>query len=181
MTEAELAGQISIFAEPLKQHPNAFRITVEVSNTSAVEHPEIISRDDVFPQSFLSTNIILTTTNGRFISHQNPGEEWIDAIADCDNKNAWPILVEEAGQSILASPIILYDYPKINPESRLDLFDSTEIQEALLLHVNLLSDAEKEQIAAADEKLRAMLDKVSQVTPEQLLNIHSGLRDTGEA
>jgi hypothetical protein len=29
-----------------------------------------------------------------------------------------------------------------------------------------------------DEKLQAMLQKVSQITPEELINFHSGLKDT---
>ena len=34
------------------------------------------------------------------------------------------------------------------PESLGNLFDNTEIEEALLLHVQALSDSEREQIAA---------------------------------
>ena len=115
-----------------------------------------------------------------FISHQNPGEKWEAAIAGCENINTWPILIDESNTTLLSSPIILYDYPQINPQSSGDLFDSTEIEEALLLHVTLLSDDEKQRIAQSDEKLQAMLNKVSQVTPEELINFHSGLKDNTE-
>ena len=74
----------------------------------------------------------------------------------------------------------MYDYPQINPQSQGDLFDSTEIEEALLLHVNLLSDEEKKRIGQSDEKLQAMLQKVSEITPEELIKFHSGLKNSTE-
>ena len=45
--------------------------------------------------------------------------------------------------------IVLPDHPQIAPESRGGLFDSTEIEEALLLHVQVLSDEEREEIERA--------------------------------
>ena len=46
----------------------------------------------------------------------------------------------------LGAAIVLPDHPQLAPESRGSLFDNTEIEEALLLHVHALSDAEREQI-----------------------------------
>ncbi len=43
--------------------------------------------------------------------------------------------------TVLASPIILYDYPQIAPESAGDLFDGTEIDEILMLRIMTLTDA----------------------------------------
>ena len=47
---------------------------------------------------------------------------------------------------ILSSPIILYDYPQIAPESPGDLFDGTEIDEILALRILTLTDAEKLEV-----------------------------------
>ena len=44
---------------------------------------------------------------------------------------------------MLSSPIILYDYPQIAPESPGDLFDGTEIDEILTLRILTLTDEEK--------------------------------------
>jgi hypothetical protein len=171
----EIKGAVIIEATPAGRQ-NTFRITVTVINTTPVENAEQVARDEVLSQSFLSTHIILQAADASFISHQNPGEKWEALIAGCENINTWPILIGESNTILLSSPIILYDYPQINPKSSGDLFDSTEIEEALLLHVALLSDDEKQRIAQGDEKLQAMLDKVSQVTPEELINFHSGLK-----
>ena len=175
-----IKGAVVIEAAPLENMQDAFRITVNIANTTPVENAEAVSRDEVISQSFLSTHTILKTTDAEFISHQNPGEKWKASIAACQNINTWPILIDESNSTLLSSPIILYDYPQINPQSQGDLFDSTEIEEALLLHVNLLSDEEKKRIGQSDEKLQAMLQKVSEITPEELINFHSGLKNITE-
>ncbi len=53
---------------------------------------------------------------------------------------------ENARDAMLSSPIILYDYPQIAPESPGDLFDGTEIDEILALRILTLSDDEKREI-----------------------------------
>ena len=75
-------------------------------------------------------------------------------------------------------PLFYTTIPGSIPQSSGDLFDSTEIEEALLLHVALLSDEEKKRIAQSDEKMRAMLDKASHVSPGELVDLHSGLKET---
>ena len=44
---------------------------------------------------------------------------------------------------MLSSPIILYDYPKLAPESAGPMFDGTEIDESLTLRILTLTDEEK--------------------------------------
>ncbi len=57
--------------------------------------------------------------------------------------NTYPVLATDADDAVLGAAIVLPDHPRIAPESRGGLFDSTEIEEALLLHVQTLSDAER--------------------------------------
>jgi hypothetical protein len=175
ISSSAINGTLVIEASSVENVPDAFRITINITNTTPVKNAVTITRDDVFSLSFLSTHTILKTT-GEFISHQNPGE-WKSAIEKCFNINTWPILMDESNRTLLSSPIILYDYPRINPLSAGDLFDSTEIEEALLLHVAMLSDDEKKRIAQSDEKLQAMLAKVSMVTPRELVSFHSVLKN----
>ena len=51
--------------------------------------------------------------------------------------------------------------PQIAPESRGNLFDATEIEEALLLHVQALSDAERAAIAEQDPAVREMIARAA--------------------
>ena len=62
------------------------------------------------------------------------------------------VLVGAEGENdaLLSSPIILYDYPQIAPESADPLFDGTEIDEILTLRIMTLSEDEKREIRQED-------------------------------
>jgi hypothetical protein len=174
-TMLPVQGYASIKADKLENNNNAFRISVSIINTSVLANEKGLSRDEALLQSFLSTHIILTAEKGTFISAQNPPEDFREAAEHCENIGTWPILIDEENTTMLCSPIIVYDHPKIHPKSKGDLFDSTEIEEALILHFATMSDEEKNNIAAGDEKLRAMLDKVNRMTADEVIGLHGGM------
>ena len=78
---------------------------------------------------------------------------------------------------MLASPIILYDYPAVAPESAGALFDSTEIDEILTLRVLTLTDEEKAEARATDVHAAAIIDRCEAMTPDELQRLHGVLRD----
>ena len=61
--------------------------------------------------------------------------------------------------AIISSPIILYDYPKIAPESPGDLFDAAEIDEILTLRIMAMTDQEKREMRHVDEQARRILER----------------------
>ena len=88
------------------------------------------------------------------------------------------MLVGEEGQcdTLLSSPIILYDYPQIAPESAGDLFDGTEIDEILSLRIMTLTDDEKREMSQSDDRARAMLERTETMPAEQFMKLHGVLR-----
>jgi hypothetical protein len=94
--------------------------------------------------------------------------------AECQNTGVWPVLVGEPGDRsvVLGSPIILYDYPQIAPESKGDLFDGTEIDEILTLRILTLTDEEKQELRKCDERARRMLERIESAPGEDLLDLH---------
>jgi hypothetical protein len=100
---------------------------------------------------------------GRFVS---PLE------SDCRSVNTYPVLATPEDDAVLGAAIVLPDHPQIAPESLGNLFDSTEIEEALLLHVKALSDEERDQIAAQDPAVSEMVARAGATTPEELLALH---------
>ena len=72
---------------------------------------------------------------GRFVSPlENDGAAGA-AVAGCENVNTFPVLASPDDRAVLGAAIVLPDHPRIAPESLGNLFDNTEIEEALLLHV----------------------------------------------
>ena len=81
-------------------------------------------------------------------------------------------------RAVLGAAIVLPDHPEVAPESLGNLFDNTEIEEALLLHVQALSDSEREAIADQDPAVREMIERADAVTNEEMLDLHGLMRAT---
>ena len=123
-----------------------------------------LSRADALRFSLISTHPVLTVTGGgRFVSQLD---------APCDSVNTWPVLASPDDAVMLGAAIVLPDHPRIAPESRGNLFDNTEIEEALVLHVHALSDDERAEIGHQDPAVREMIDRAMGVTSGELLELH---------
>jgi hypothetical protein len=147
------------------------RVTVEVHNTADV--PDGLSRTEALEHALLSTHVVIRCgTGGRFFSPIAPPDEAATAVMTCANVNTFPVLASENDDAVLGAAIILPDHPQLAPESRGSLFDSTEIEEALLLHVLALSDGERAEIEHADPAVRAMIERAVAATPQDIAGLH---------
>ncbi len=160
------------------QSARLYKITVRILNLTPFEHAEQKSRDEALLQSLASAHTILGVQAGEFVSLLDPPEEFKEAAASCANQGTWPVLAGEAGASdlMLSSPIILYDYPQIAPESAGDLCDGAEIDEILLLRILTLTEEEKREMRSADDRARQILERTEQLSPEQLMKLHGVVR-----
>jgi hypothetical protein len=157
-----------------------YKLTVRVSNTTAFENAGQKSRDEALAHSLASAHTILAVReSGEFVSLLEPPEEFGEAAASCENKVTYPILVGEGGERdcMLSSPIILYDYPQIAPESPGDLFDGAEIDEILTLRILTMTDEEKREMLSTDERARKILERSENLSPEQFMKMHGILRE----
>src|SRR6185295_5699830 len=137
------------------------------------------TRDEALLRSFVSTHTILTAQNGDFISLLDPPERFREAAGGCSNVGAYPVLVGDEGarDCMLSSPIILYDYPQIAPESAGNLYDGTEIDEILTLRIMTLTDEEKHEMRGADQRARQLLERTEKMSVEQLLKMHGSMKE----
>lgn len=153
-----------------------FRVTLQFRNTTCCLAG---SRDDALMHSFASAHAVLQVRDAEFVSQIDPPEDLRDAVKQCQNTGVWPVLVGENGAHdiTLGSPIILYDYPQIAPESRGDLFDGTEIDEILTLRILTLTGEEKEEMRRSDERARQLLERLETAPFEHLLDLHGAMRN----
>ncbi len=150
------------------------RVTLSVENSTPLTEEEATGdRKDALLKSMLSTHLLLRVENDRFVS---PLERGDDGVAGCCQVNTWPVLATPNDDSLLGPTIMLPEHPEIAPESVNDFFDGTEIEEALVLHIQALSDQEREEIAAQDPKVREMLARADATTPQQLMDLHGRVR-----
>ena len=169
-----LHGAVEVGAEPLRE--GAYRVTVRITNTTPWGGED---RESTLKQTFVSTHTTLEVEGGEFVSLMDPPEELREAAEGCENLKTWPVLVGEEGEKnmLLSSPIILYDYPQIAPESPGDLFDGTEIDQMLILNVLNLTDEEKEEMRASDPRGREILERCESLSTEELMKLNGTFRD----
>jgi hypothetical protein len=123
--------------------------------------------------SLISTHIVVQVAGGgRFVS---PLES-----EGCQSINSFPVLATPEDDAILGAAIVLPEHPRIAEESRVNLFDNAEIEEALLLHVHALSEDERAAIADQDPAVREMIARALATTPEDMIRLHGGLKPTSE-
>jgi hypothetical protein len=135
-------------------------------------------RGDVLPHSLVSAHTILRVRGGEFVSLLDPPENLRDAASQCHNVGVWPVLIGDEGvrDTMLSSPIIVYDYPRIAPESAGDLFDATEIDEILSLRIMTLTDEEKAEVRRSDERARRLLERTESLSAEAMMRLHGTMR-----
>ena len=151
------------------------RLRVQVDNTGV----PAADKDDAIRRSLIGAHLLLVVEGAQFVSLLDPPDDLREEAAGCSQHRLYPVLIGEPGQAdqVLASPIILYDYPEIAPQSPGALFDSTEIDEILTLRTMTLTDEEKAAARATDPLAAEIIDRCDQLSPEQLQAMHGLLRD----
>jgi len=144
-----------------------YKLTAILRNTS--ESAELIS-----------AHAVISVSEGELVSVTDPPASLASAASQCVNAGVWPVLVGAPGarDAMLASPIILPDYPEVAPESAGDLCDATEIEEILTLRILTLTDEEKAEVRASEERAREILERAESLPAEHLMKLHGTIRGT---
>ena len=170
-------GTVRLSAERLEGPYGLVRLRLVVENASAWHDPRA-DRAVALRHSLVAAHSLLGVDQGVFLSLLDP-PEWAKPAAEaCQNLRTWPVLIGDEGRrdAMLSSPIILYDHPTIAPESPGDLFDATEIDEILTLRTMALTEDEKREARATDERAAAIIDRVDNMPPELLERLHGAVR-----
>jgi hypothetical protein len=172
-----LDGELQVRADPLPGPFGGHRLTLRMTNSSLWHRPEA-TRDDALSRALIAAHTLLSLSAGGFLSATDP-PEWASTLSrECRYEGAWPVLVgpPDSADTVLCSPIILYDHPTVAPESAGNLFDGTEIDEILTLRTMTLTDDEKRQARATDDRAAELIDRVDNLPPELLDRLHGSIR-----
>lgn len=184
-TREALDGRIDVACRPVDE--NVVRVAVELVNMTPMTGVDASDRDGLLMRTFASAHAVLQVEGGEFLSQTDPPADYQEAAAACRNEGAWPVLVgdESKGErhTLLASPIILQDYPQIAPESAGDYYDGTEIDEMLALRILTMTEEEKGEMRGIDEHARSLLERTESLGSDHLASLHGTLRgvDPGPA
>jgi hypothetical protein len=170
-TRRALHGQLDISGE---RDGDLLRVSFEVRNTA----PPAADKDEAIAVSLIGTHLLLSVTDGEFVSLLEPPDSAAAAVARCTHHRCFPVLAgpPDDRSLVLVSPIILYDHPEIAEQSKGALYDSTEIDEILTLRIMTMTDEEKAQARATDPLAAQIIDRCDAMSPEALLDLHGVLR-----
>ncbi|OEV03233.1 hypothetical protein AN216_12830 [Streptomyces oceani] len=140
--------------------------------------PGRLTRDEALRQALVATHTLIGGQGVEFVSLTDPPEWAARHAAGCRNVHTFPVLAGEEGsrELVLSAPIILPDHPRVAPESPGDLHDSAEIDEILSLRTLLLTDEEKREARATDQRAADILERVEQLPPEVFERLHGAIR-----
>ncbi|MCZ7433317.1 hypothetical protein [Streptomyces sp. WMMC1477] len=187
-----LTGTVALRAEALDG--GVHRVEVRVENTTRCPAPQPgdrAAREKAAAHALISTHTVLHCEGARFVSLLDPPPHLAEAAAGCRNEGVWPVLVDggpgglgagraertAGAHTVLASPVTLYDFPAVAPESPGDLFDGTEIDQLLVRCVLSLTEEEQAEARAADPRAREILDRCSRLSPAELAALHGTIRE----
>jgi hydrogenase maturation protease len=175
-TQHEIRGAMTVSCESIRE--GLLKLTIRISNETELAG-DTADRNSALFRSLLSAHMILSADGAEFVSLLDPPEAVRALAAGCKNEGNFPVLVGEAGERhmLLCSPIILYDYPQIAPESAGDFYDATEIDEMLTLRLMTLADPEKDEICRADTRARDLLQRTQENARQQLMRTHGTIRN----
>jgi hypothetical protein len=159
--------------------PNGIcKVHLQLQNCNPLSGGSKATREEALPISLVSAHALLRVNGAKFVSLIEPPEIYREVVADCRNAGVFPVLAgnEPDRTMMLCSPIILYDYPKVAPESDGDFFDGTEMDEMLTLRVLTLTDAEKDEMRNCDPRASRILDRAESFTAESLMRAHGVIR-----
>lgn len=172
-----VSGRLRLSAEALPGPYGVQRLRAVLENASDWDAAGS-GREEALRYSMIAAHTVFALDGGQFISLLEP-PEWAKGYVDgCVNEHTWPVLVGEQGSTdvLLSSPIILYDYPMIAPESQGDYCDATEMDEMLTLRTLTLTDEEKREARATDPKAANIIDRADHLPPELMERLHGVVR-----
>jgi hypothetical protein len=175
-------GLVGFVEVGLEREGSLIKVTVRIVNQTPVSPEDMAGDAAIVRRTFASTHTILHAQGAEFLSQIDPPPEHARVALACQQVGTWPILVGDEKKherdTMISSPIILYDYPQIAPESPGDLFDGGEIDEILTLRIMTMTDEEKKEMHSGDERTRRILERTENLDQEQLLEMHGAMRET---
>jgi hypothetical protein len=177
-TWKRLDGELEVTARDVGR--GVVRITAVISNSTPFAGG---TREEALERTFCSTHTVLRAEGAEFVSLTDPPPQLAEAAAACQNQGTWPVLVGGEGErhTLLSSPIILEDHPRVAPESPGDLFDGGEIDQLLILNILALTDEEKAEMRATDPRTRAILERTEALSADELTALNGAIREVGMA
>ncbi len=178
-------GILHVGAERVDGAAGLHRVRIRLENDSEVVASG--ERAGVLRTAFVSAHTLVGAQDGRFLSPIDAPGYAREATAALQNRHTWPVLVGDESVDaqrsalLLSSPIVLGDFPRVAPQTDVDHFDATEVDELLTLGIGALSEGERAEARATDPRARALVERAESFDEELHARVHSASMQGMEA
>jgi hypothetical protein len=171
----ELSSAVRLSAQRCGPPDRLLRLRVRVENADRGLDSEA-DRGAALGRALIATHTLLAAPGESFVSLLEAPDWARHAVGGCRNVHTFPVLADRDQAIVLSSPIILYDYPQVAPESPGGLHDAAEIDEILSLRTLTLTEREKSEARATDSRAAAIVDRIEAMPPEAFARLHGAIR-----
>jgi hydrogenase maturation protease len=174
----EVNGVVHISTDRADAESRLLKVSISVENETQWAGDGPSDRDTVMRKSLVAVHTLLAVDGASFVSLLEPAPFAEHAVSRCVSDGTFPVMIGSTTTNdvMLSSPIILYDFPAIAPESAGDFCDSTEIDEILALRVMTLTDDEKAEARGTDTRAAAIIDRCDDMPTEIWSRLHGAVR-----
>jgi hypothetical protein len=174
---SDIAGEIELQVLELDAPSPLRKLVASVRNTGSGREMGR-DRSDALSDALIGCHVIMGVEGGRFVSLLDPAQWVTPWVGQCRQDGWFPVLAgpAERDDSLLVSPILLYDHPVLAPESPLAMFDGTEIDEILALRTHALTEEEKREVRGTDPRAAELMDAVDGLPQEVWDRLHGAIR-----
>ncbi|WCM18000.1 hypothetical protein NDK50_10900 [Paraburkholderia bryophila] len=123
-TRAALQGRVELSASRVAD--GVYRLRARIVNETPLCRVRSMSHDAASLHALVSCHTVLTIEHGAWLSSRYPPDELAACSAACRNIGVWPVLIgdEQRCDTMLAAPVVLDDFPRIEPDRTGAPFDA---------------------------------------------------------
>jgi hypothetical protein len=152
-----IEGRVSVSVRKLAGDPVCHKVTLGVINTTrsikerpGTPHMKRFNEEEVVKRSLTGVYSLVSVNNGTILSPIDP--------LRCANINTSPTLSTHLKDKVFSSPVILYDYPRVEPVLMdIPFADLVKNEESLIGNMSMLTDDEKQLLSSGGKKSKIFL------------------------
>lgn len=121
---AVLQGRVELSASRVAD--GVYRLRARIVNETPLDRVRSMSHDAASLHALMSCHTVLTVEHGTWLSSRYPPDELAACSATCRNIGVWPVLIgdQQRCDTMLAAPVALDDFPRIEPDHAGALYDA---------------------------------------------------------
>ncbi|PQV46815.1 hypothetical protein [Paraburkholderia sp. BL21I4N1] len=121
---AVLQGRVELSVSRVAD--SIYRLRARIVNETRLDHVRGMSHDTASLHALMACHTVLTIERGTWLSSRYPPDELAACSAACRNIGVWPVLIgdEQRRDTMLAAPVALDDFPRLEPDRAGALYDA---------------------------------------------------------